>query len=80
MPDDELSMEELDQVGTMNFSQLNEFMTAFEKGDMEKTVQLGQALLNNPAFDQRQLEEIVKIIDQAKNVMNHKEETKGFGL
>ena len=36
---------------------------------------MASAALNN-----RQKEEIAKLMDQAKHVLNNKEETKGFGL
>lgn len=80
MIDDELSMEELEQVGSPMFEKLNEFITLYEQGDMQKVVELGQQLITNPAFSQSQKEEIAKTVDQAKQVLNTKEDTKGFGL
>lgn len=77
---DELSFEELEQVGMPSFIDLNEFMTAFEKGDMQTVVDMGASLMASPALNNRQKEEIAKLMDQAKHVLNNKEETKGFGL
>ena len=78
--EDELSLDDLDQVGTKGFDQLNDFMTAFEQGDMQRVVQMGPILLGNAMFSDNQRAEIAKMVDQAKQVLSHKEETKGFGL
>ena len=80
MDNDELTLDQLDQVGTPGFIELNEFMTAYEQGNMQKVLEMGPKLIGNPMFDDGQREEIANIMDQAKKSVNHVEETKGFGL
>ena len=80
MSKDELTLDELDQVGTDGLAIINEYITAFEQGNMKKVTEMAPRLLNNPMFDDKQMEVITTIYDQAKQTLNNKEETKGFGL
>lgn len=77
---DELNMEELEQVNTVGSLQLNDFMTAYEQGNYDEVVKLGGVLLSSPMFEQKQKEEIQRIISEANQVLANNNEEKRMGL
>ena len=79
---DELTIEELEQVGQTSLIRLNELVTAFENGEFNKVVELGTTLLNDISLDKNQKDEIVRMIDSSKAVLAKNKEEKGseFGL
>ena len=78
MDKDELSLEDLENVGTNYLSQLRNFYDAYEKGNSEKVVELGYTLLASKVLDENQIAEVSKMINEAKNVLNNSE--KHFSL
>ena len=73
-------MEELEQVGSNVLSNLNTFFNLYAKGDFEAAIDLGERLLSSEFFDQNQRVEIAEMIDNAKKILNNKEEKQGFHL
>ena len=78
MDKDELSLEDLENVGTNYLAQLRNFYDAYEKGNFEKVVELGYTLLASKVLDENQIAEVSKMINEAKNVLNNSE--KHFSL
>ena len=81
LDNDELSLEELENVGTSVLEQLNSVVEAFEHSDFSKVVELGEVLITNPTLDENQKKEITKMLDVSRKVIeNNKAEVNKFGL
>ncbi len=78
MDKDELSLEELENVGTNYLIQLKNFYDAYEKGNLEKVVELGYTLLASKVLEEKQATEVSRMINEAKSVLNNNQ--KSFGL